>query len=162
MTQSRYNSTMLNVGDKAPDFESCDQDGNVVRLKDLKGQRVVLYFYPKDDTPGCTKEACSFRDADAVYKKKNIRVLGVSTDNEKSHQKFISKFNLPYTLLADTDKQLCETYGVLAEKSMYGKKYMGINRSTFLIDEKGKIAKIFDKVDVANHADEVLAAFGEK
>jgi len=153
---------MLNVGDKAPDFESPDQNANVVKLKDLKGQRVVLYFYPKDDTPGCTKEACSFRDADAVYKKKNIRVLGVSTDNEKSHQKFISKFDLPFDLLADTDKKIVNDYGVWGEKSMYGKKYMGTNRKTFLIDENGKIVHVFDKVDVANHADEVLAAFGEK
>ena len=152
---------MLKEGDKAPDFTSTDQDGNKVSLKDLKGQRVVLYFYPKDDTPGCTKEACSFRDADDVYRSRGIKVLGVSTDNEKSHQKFISKFQLPFDLLADTDKQIVEAYGVWGEKSMYGKKYMGTNRKTFLIDEKGKIAKIFDKVDVANHADEVLEAFGE-
>ncbi|MEQ1923978.1 MAG: thioredoxin-dependent thiol peroxidase [Pyrinomonadaceae bacterium] len=153
---------MLKEGDKAPDFNAKDQDGNDVKLADLKGQRVVLYFYPKDDTPGCTKEACSFRDADDVYKSKNIRVLGVSTDNEKSHQKFISKFQLPFDLLADTDKQIVEAYGVWGEKSMYGKKYMGTFRKTFLIDGDGKIVKIFDKVDVSAHADEVLAAFGEK
>ena len=103
---------MLKEGDKAPDFTSTDQDGNKVSLKDLKGQRVVLYFYPKDDTPGCTKEACSFRDADDVYRSKGIKVLGVSTDNEKSHQKFISKFQLPFDLLADTDKEIVEAYGV--------------------------------------------------
>jgi peroxiredoxin Q/BCP len=153
---------MLNVGDKAPVFAATNQDGETVKLGDLKGQRVVLYFYPKDDTPGCTKEACSFRDADDVYRKKNIRVLGVSTDSEKSHQKFISKFALPFDLLADTDKSIVEAYGVWGEKSMYGKKYMGTNRKTFLIDEEGKIVKIFDKVDVAAHADEVLEAFGEK
>ncbi len=153
---------MLKEGDKAPDFNAKDQDGNDVKLADLKGQRVVLYFYPKDDTPGCTKEACSFRDADDVYKSKSIRVLGVSTDNEKSHQKFISKFQLPFDLLADTDKQIVEAYGVWGEKSMYGKKYMGTFRKTFLIDGDGKIVKIFDKVDVAAHADEVLTAFGEK
>jgi peroxiredoxin Q/BCP len=153
---------MLKEGDKAPDFTSTDQNGNTVSLKDLKGQRVVLYFYPKDDTPGCTKEACSFRDADDVYRKKGIRVLGVSIDSEKSHQKFISKFQLPFDLLADTEKTIVNDYGVWGEKSMYGKKYMGTNRKTFLIDENGKIVKIFDKVDVANHADEVLAAFGEK
>jgi len=153
---------MLKEGDKAPDFSATDQNGNTVKLKDLKGQRVVLYFYPKDDTPGCTKEACSFRDADDVYRKKGIRVLGVSTDNEKSHQKFISKFQLPFDLLADTEKTIVNDYGVWGEKSMYGKKYMGTFRKTFLIDEQGKIAKIFDKVDVAKHADEVLAAFGEK
>ena len=153
---------MLKEGDKAPDFKSKDQDGNPVKLADLKGQRVVLYFYPKDDTPGCTKEACSFRDADDVYRKKGIKVFGVSTDDEKSHQKFISKFQLPFDLLADTDKSIVESYGVWGEKSMYGKKYMGTNRKTFLIDENGKIAKIFDKVNVEQHADEVLEAFGEK
>lgn len=153
---------MLKEGDKAPDFNAKDQDGNDVKLADLKGQRVVLYFYPKDDTPGCTKEACSFRDADDIYKSKGIRVLGVSTDNEKSHQKFISKFQLPFDLLADTDKQIVEAYGVWGEKSMYGRKYMGTFRKTFLIDGDGKIVKIFDKVDVSAHADEVLAAFGEK
>ena len=153
---------MLKEGDKAPDFNAKDQDGNDVKLADLKGTRVVLYFYPKDDTPGCTKEACSFRDANDVYRSKGIRVLGVSTDNEKSHQKFISKFQLPFDLLADTDKKIVEAYGVWGEKSMYGKKYMGTIRKTFLIDADGKIKKIFDKVDVAAHADEVLEAFGEK
>ena len=153
---------MLKEGDKAPDFNAKDQDGNDVKLADRKGQRVVLYFYPKDDTPGCTKEACSFRDADDVYKNKGIRVLGVSTDNEKSHQKFISKFQLPFDLLADTDKKIVEAYGVWGEKSMYGRKYMGTFRKTFLIDGDGKIVKIFEKVDVAAHAEDVLAAFGEK
>ena len=153
---------MLKAGDKAPDFNARDQNGETVSLSGLKGHRVVLYFYPKDDTPGCTKEACSFRDADDVYRKKGIKVLGVSTDDEKSHQKFISKFKLPFDLLADTDKRLVEAYGVWGEKSMYGKKYMGTHRKTFLIDEKGKIVKVFDKVDVAAHADEVLEAFGEK
>lgn len=153
---------MLQAGDNAPDFNAKDQDGNDVRLSDLRGTRVVLYFYPKDDTPGCTKEACSFRDADDVYRSKGIRVLGVSTDSEKSHQKFISKFQLPFDLLADTDKQIVEAYGVWGEKSMYGKKYMGTFRKTFLIDADGKIVKVFDKVNVSEHADEVLAAFGEK
>ena len=153
---------MLQAGDKAPDFNAKDQDGNDVKLSDLKGTRVVLYFYPKDDTPGCTKEACSFRDADDIYRSKGIRVLGVSIDSEKSHQKFISKFQLPFDLLADTDKQIVEAYGVWGEKSMYGKKYMGTFRKTFLIDGDGKIVKVFDKVNVAEHADEVLEAFGEK
>lgn len=152
---------MLKEGDKAPDFSTNDQNGNTVSLSDFKGKRVVLYFYPKDDTPGCTKEACSFRDADAVYREKGITVLGVSTDSEKSHQKFISKYQLPFDLLADTEKKIVEDYGVWGEKSMYGKKYMGTFRKTFLIDD-GKIVKIFEKVDVAKHADEVLAAFGEK
>lgn len=153
---------MLQAGDNAPDFNAKDQDGNDVRLSDLRGTRVVLYFYPKDDTPGCTKEACSFRDADDLYRSKGIRVLGVSTDSEKSHQKFISKFQLPFDLLADTDKQIVEAYGVWGEKSMYGKKYMGTFRKTFLIDADGKIVKVFDKVNVSEHADEVLEAFGEK
>lgn len=153
---------MLKEGDKAPLFTAKNQDGEAVRLSTLKGSRVVLYFYPKDDTPGCTKEACSFRDADEVYRKKGIKVFGVSIDNEKSHQKFISKYQLPFDLLADTDKEIVEKYGVWGEKSMYGRKYMGTLRKTFLIDEKGKIVKIFDKVNVSEHADEVLAAFGEK
>src|SRR5215207_5886364 len=153
---------MLKEGDKAPTFTAKDQDGKTVKLADFKGKRVVLYFYQKDDTPGCTKEACSFRDADDVYQKKGIKVFGVSTDNEKSHQKFISKFQLPFDLLADTDKSIVESYGVWGEKSMYGKKYMGTNRKTFLIGEDGKIAKIFDKVNVEEHADEVLKAFGER
>ena len=153
---------MLKEGDKAPDFTAKDQNGTTVSLKDLKGQRVALYFYPKDDTPGCTKEACSFRDADDIYRSKGIKVFGVSVDDEASHQKFISKFQLPFDLLADTDHKIVEAYGVWGEKSMYGRKYMGTMRKTFLIDEQGKIAKIFDKVDVANHADEVLSAFGEK
>ena len=153
---------MLKEGDKAPDFSTKDQSGNTVKLSDHKGKKVVLYFYPKDDTPGCTKEACSFRDADDVYNTKGIKVFGVSTDSEKSHQKFISKYQLPFDLLADTDKEIVEAYGVWGEKSMYGKKYMGTFRKTFLIGEDGKIAKIFDKVNVSEHADEVLEAFGEK
>jgi len=152
---------MLKEGDKAPDFVANDQDGKEVKLADFAGKRVVLYFYPKDDTPGCTKEACSFRDADDVFNAKGIKVLGVSTDSEKSHQKFISKYQLPFDLLADTEKHIVEAYGVWGEKSMYGKKYMGTMRRTFLIED-GKIVKIFDKVNVAEHADEVLAAFGEK
>jgi peroxiredoxin Q/BCP len=153
---------MLKEGDKAPDFTAKDQSDNTVKLSDFKGKKVVLYFYPKDDTPGCTKEACSFRDADAVYNKKGIKVFGISTDSEKSHQKFISKYQLPFDLLADTEKEIVEKYGVWGEKSMYGKKYMGTVRKTFLVGEDGKIAKIFDKVNVSEHADEVLEAFGEK
>lgn len=150
---------MLSEGDIAPDFTSKDQDGNTVKLSDHKGEKVVLYFYPKDNTPGCTKEACSFRDADDAFKAKGIKVFGVSTDSEKSHQKFISKFQLPFDLLADTDRSIVEAYGVWGEKSMYGRKYMGTFRKTFLIDESGKIKKIFDKVKVDEHANEVLAAF---
>lgn len=153
---------MLEEGDKAPDFSAKDQDGNEVKLADFQGKKVVLYFYPKDDTPGCTKEACSFRDSNDIYAEKNIKVLGVSTDDEASHRKFISKFNLPFTLLADTDKKIVNDYGVYGEKNMYGRKYMGVNRKTFLIDEQGTIKKIFNKVNVSEHADEVLKAFGEK
>lgn len=153
---------MLREGEKAPDFTAMDQNGDPVSLKDFRGKRVVLWFYPKDDTPGCTKEACSLRDARDKFDEKDIEVIGVSVDNERSHLKFISKYDLPYTLVADTDKKVVEKYGVWGEKSMYGKKYMGTNRKTFLIDADGKIAKIFEKVDVAKHADEVLAAFGEE
>jgi len=153
---------MLKEGSKAPDFTAKDQDGSKVKLSDYKGNRVVLYFYPKDDTPGCTKEACSFRDSDDVFNSKGIKVFGISTDDEKSHQKFISKFQLPFDLLADTDKKIVEKYGVWGEKSMYGRTYMGTLRKTFLIGEDGRVVKIFDKVKVAEHADEVLKAFGEK
>ena len=150
---------MLKEGDIAPDFTTKNQNGEDIKLANLRGQRIVLYFYPKDDTPGCTKEACSLRDSFDVFEEKGIKIFGVSNDNEKSHQKFISKFDLPFDLLADTDKELVNKYGVYGEKSMYGKKYMGINRMTFLIDEDGKIVKIFNKVKVAEHADEVLQAF---
>lgn len=152
---------MLKAGDDAPDFTARDENGNEINLEKLRGQKVALYFYPKDDTPGCTKEACSLRDSDDIFKEKNIKVLGVSIDDEKSHRKFIEKYNLPFTLLADTDKTLVNLYGVWGEKSMYGKKYMGVLRKTFLIDEQGKIVKVFDKVNVSEHAEEVLKAFGE-
>lgn len=153
---------MLKEGDSAPDFRAKNQNGDDVNLADLRGKRVVLYFYPKDDTPGCTKQACSLRDSFDVFEEKGIKVLGVSNDDEKSHQKFISKYSLPFDLLADTDKKIVNDYEVYGEKNMYGKKYMGINRTTFLIDETGRIAKIFKKVKVDEHAGEVLEAFGEK
>ncbi len=152
---------MVKEGNKAPDFTAKDQNGDKVKLSDLRGQKVVLYFYPKDDTPGCTKQACSLRDSYDVFTEKGIKVLGVSIDDEKSHQKFIAKYDLPFDLIADTDKKIVEKYGVWGEKSMYGKTYMGTLRKTFLIDEEGKIVKIFDKVKVSEHADEVLQAFGE-
>ena len=150
---------MLKEGDIAPDFTAKNQNGEDVKLSDHKGEKVVLYFYPKDDTPGCTKQACSLRDGFPKLKQNNITVLGVSIDDEKSHQKFIEKYDLPFTLIADTDKEIVNKYGVYGEKNMYGKKYMGTNRTTFLIDEDGKIAKIMKKVKVAEHADEVLNAF---
>ena len=149
---------MLKEGDKAPDFTAKNQDGETVKLKDLKGERVVLYFYPKDDTPGCTKQACSFRDADDVYREKGIKVLGVSIDDEKSHQKFISKQELPFTLLADTEKDIVTKYGVWQEKSMYGRKYMGVERTTIVIGKDGTVKKVFPKVSVDGHVEEVLAA----
>jgi thioredoxin-dependent peroxiredoxin len=151
---------MIEENEIAPDFTTKNQLGEDIKLSDYQGKKVVLYFYPKDDTPGCTKEACSFRDANDVYSEKNIKVFGVSTDSEKSHQKFISKYNLPFDLLADTEKEIVTAYGVYGEKSMYGKKYMGINRTTFLIDEQGKIVKVFKKINVSEHASEVLEAFG--
>ena len=153
---------MLKEGDDAPVFTTKNQSGEDIKLADLRGKRVVLYFYPKDDTPGCTKEACSLRDSFDIFEDKGIKIFGVSTDSEKSHQKFISKYSLPFDLLADTEKEIVNAYGVWGEKMNYGKKYMGINRMTFLIDEDGKIAKIFKKVKVDEHADEVLRAFGEK
>ena len=149
----------LKEGDKAPDFAVTDQTGKIVRLKDLRGKKVVLYFYPKDDTPGCTKEACSFRDSFAKFKKRGIEVFGVSLDSEKSHQKFIDKFSLPFRLLADTERKLSESFGTYGEKKFMGRTYMGNNRMTFLIDEKGKIKKIFGKVKPEEHAEDVLAAF---
>jgi len=148
-------------GDKAPDFAVPDTKGKTVRLKDLRGKKVVLYFYPKDDTPGCTKEACSFRDSFATFKRRGIEVLGVSLDNERSHQKFTHKYSLPFRLLADTDRAVSEAYGTYGEKKFMGRTYMGNNRMTFLIDEKGKIKKIFSKVKPEDHAEEVLQAFNE-
>jgi peroxiredoxin Q/BCP len=151
----------LKEGDKAPDFAVADANGKTVRLKDLRGKKVVLYFYPKDDTPGCTKEACAFRDSFAKFKRRGIEVFGVSLDSEKSHQKFIQKYDLPFGLLADTGKEVSEAYGTYGEKKFMGRKYMGNHRMTFLIDEKGKIKKVFEKVKPEEHAEEVLAAFGQ-
>jgi thioredoxin-dependent peroxiredoxin len=150
---------MLKEGDAAPDFETRDAEGNAVKLSDLRGRKVVLYFYPKDDTPGCTKEACSFRDSFAEFRSRGIEVLGVSTDDEKSHRKFAEKFSLPFRLLADTDHSVADLYGVYGEKQFMGRKYMGVARKTFLIDEEGRLRKVFDKVKVDEHADEVLNAF---
>ncbi|ACU03102.1 MULTISPECIES: thioredoxin-dependent thiol peroxidase [Pedobacter] len=147
----------LKEGQKAPGFSAKDQDGNTVTLAQFAGKKVVLYFYPKDDTPGCTAEACDFRDNYQGLTAKGYVVLGVSTDDEKSHQKFITKHNLPFTLLADTDQKIVTDYGVWAEKNMYGKKYMGTVRTTFVIDEQGNIAHIIKKVDTANSTAQVLA-----
>jgi len=148
--------TALEEGQMAPEFTAKDQEGNTVSLADFAGKTVVLYFYPKDDTPGCTAEACDFRDNYQGLSAKDIVVLGVSVDDEKSHKKFIAKHNLPFTLLADTDKQIVEAYGVWGEKNMYGKTYMGTNRKTFIIDKQGKIAHIISKVDTKNSTAQVL------
>ncbi|MBU1374064.1 MAG: thioredoxin-dependent thiol peroxidase [Bacteroidetes bacterium] len=148
----------LKIGDTAPIFTANNQNGKPVSLGDFKGKKVILYFYPKDNTPGCTAEACDFRDNYQSLTSKGFEVIGVSTDDEKSHQKFIAKYELPFTLLADTDKEIVEKYGVWVEKSMYGKSYMGIARKTFLIDEEGKIATIIDKVDTKNSSQQMLEA----
>ena len=150
---------MLKEGTAAPNFTAKNANGETVKLKDLRGRKVVLYFYPKDDTPGCTKEACSFRDEFSDFKKGGIEVLGVSPDREASHQKFAAKYKLPFTLLADPDHSIADTYGVWGEKKFMGRTYMGVKRMTFLIDEKGKIKKVFEKVKPEQHAREVLAAF---
>ena len=150
---------MLKEGATAPAFTTKDAEGDTVRLKDFRGQKVVLYFYPKDDTPGCTKEACSFRDAFPKFKKRGIQVFGVSPDGEASHKKFAAKYKLPFTLLADIDHAIADTYGVYGQKKFMGRTYMGVNRTTFLIDEKGKIKKVFEKVKPEEHASEVLEAF---
>ncbi len=146
----------LSVGDKAPDFKVNDQDGNPVSLSDYKGKKVVLYFYPRDNTPGCTAEACNLRDHYTELQEKGYEILGVSTDDEASHQKFISKQNLPFRLLADTDKEIHEKYGTWIEKSMYGRKYMGTDRKTFVIGEKGNIEKIIEKVKTKDHTSQIL------
>jgi peroxiredoxin Q/BCP len=147
---------MLQEGDSFPDFSLQDQDSKTYSLADLKGEKSVLYFYPKDDTPGCTVEACNFRDS--LPRFTGVKVFGVSPDDPKSHQKFVKKFDLNFPLLADVGHKLSEAAGVWGEKSMYGKKYMGVDRTTFLLDENGKIAKIWRKVKPEGHADEVLAA----
>jgi len=146
------------VGKSAPAFTLDTDTGERLSLRDLKGKPVVLYFYPKDDTSGCTAEACEFRDAFPRFDKSKAVILGVSPDPVKSHQKFKAKYELPFTLLADTDHAVAEQYGVWKEKSMYGRKYMGVERTTFIIDAAGKIAKIFEKVKPQGHAAEVEAA----
>jgi len=149
---------LLDVGEKAPAFRTMDQDGEKISLEDFRGRKVVLYFYPKDDTPGCTKEACAFRDEFAAFRRRKVEVLGVSVDDENSHEKFARKFSLLFRLLADPDRKIVNAYGVWGEKSMYGRKYMGTHRVTYLIDEKGKIAAVWPKVKPQTHAAEILEA----
>ena len=146
----------ITVGQAAPDFTLPASTGENLTLSQFKGQNVVLYFYPKDDTPGCTTEACGFRDLHAAFADVNTVILGVSPDPVKKHEKFISKYELPFILLADEEHAVCELYGVWKEKNMYGKKYWGVERTTFLIDKDGNIAKVYPKVKVAGHVDKVL------
>jgi thioredoxin-dependent peroxiredoxin len=148
----------LKEGDVAPDFSTATSGGGKMSLADLKGKNVILYFYPRDDTPGCTKEACAFRDNFAEFKKRGAVVLGVSPDSVKSHDKFVDKFKLPFTLLADEEKKIVEAYGVWGEKKFMGRKYMGTHRVTFLIGPDGRIRKIWPQVKPDEHAAEVLAA----
>lgn len=150
----------LNIGDPAPDFSLLDSNGNTVNLSDLQGNYVVLYFYPRDNTPGCTKEACAFRDAYDQFQAKDAVVLGVSTDDAKSHDKFITKFNLPFPLLIDAGGKVAEAYESYGLKKFMGKEYMGITRNTFVIDPSGAIAKIYKKVKPETHIDQVLADLG--
>lgn len=149
---------MLGIGDRLPALTLLDDEGKTVSTADLLGGPLVLYFYPKDDTPGCTSEASQFRDLYQQFLRKKTRIVGVSRDTPASHQTFKTKYSIPFTLLADTDSKLCDAFGVIVEKTMYGKRRKGIARSTFLIDQSGKIVKVWPKVNVDEHADEVLAA----
>lgn len=146
----------LKVGDMAPDFTGHTQDGDTLSLADLKGGRTILYFYPKDNTSGCTLEAKSLRDGKAELSQRGYRIVGVSPDSERSHKNFCTKHELNFTLLADTDHSICEAFGVWAEKSMYGRKYMGVVRTTFLLDEQGRITHIFNKVKTAEHYQQII------
>lgn len=146
----------LTIGDNAPDFTLPTDTGTELSLKSLRGKKVVLYFYPKDNTPGCTREACDFRDAHTELEQKNVVVLGVSKDSVKNHTNFKSKYQLPFTLLVDANADVCEAYGVINKKSLFGKTFLGIQRSTFLIDENGKIQHIWRKVSVKGHLEEIL------
>ncbi|MBN1632596.1 MAG: thioredoxin-dependent thiol peroxidase [Ignavibacteria bacterium] len=146
---------MLKIGDKAPEFTLISDSGEKINLKDYSGKKVILYFYPKDNTSGCTKEACDFRDSIKIFRKKNAVIIGVSKDSIDSHRKFKSKYELPFTLLTDESADVMKKYGVWKEKNMYGRKYMGIERTTFLINEKGIVEKIFSKVKVTGHIEEL-------
>jgi peroxiredoxin Q/BCP len=147
----------LNPGDRAPDFSLSDTHGNLYSLSSLQGKRIILYFYPRDNTPGCTKEACGFRDHYAEFQKRDVIVLGISTDDTKSHQKFVTKFQLPFPLLCDTDATVAKAYGSYGLKKMMGKEYMGVSRQTFIIGPDGLIEKIYRKVKPETHAAELLA-----
>jgi peroxiredoxin Q/BCP len=150
--------TNLQAGDKAPDFKGLNQDGETVQLSDFAGKKLILFFYPKDNTPGCTAEACNLRDNFAALEEKGFALLGVSPDSQKKHQNFINKFELPFPLLADTEQEVLNAYGVWGEKSMYGRTYMGVFRTTFIIDEEGKIQHVFKKVKTKDHTNQILEA----
>ena len=149
--------TTLKPGDKAPQFESRDQDGNPIALADFKGSKLVIYFYPKDSTPGCTSQACNLRDNYEVLLKNGYKVLGVSADSEKSHKKFIEKYELPFPLLADTEKEVLKAFGVWGPKKFMGRSFDGIHRTTFVIDENGVISEVIGKVDTKNHTAQIIA-----
>ncbi|MBW6480243.1 MAG: thioredoxin-dependent thiol peroxidase [Bacteroidales bacterium] len=150
--------TTLKPGDKAPDFKGNDENGKEIKLADFKGNKLVIYFYPKDSTPGCTSQACNLRDNYDVLLSKGYKVVGVSADSEKSHQKFIEKYNLPFPLIADTEKEILNAFGVWGPKKFMGKTYDGIHRTTFVIDEKGVIEEVIDKVDTKNHTTQIIPA----
>jgi len=155
-SMNSFSQNKLSIGDKAPDFAGKDQDGEQIALSDFKGKKVVLYFYPKDQTPGCTQEACNLRDNIGTLTSEGYEVLGVSSDDVASHKEFQEKYSLPFSLIADTDKSINQKYGVWVEKERDGKKYMGTARVTFLIDENGVITNIIDKVDTKDHANQIL------
>lgn len=149
--------TQLNIGDLAPDFSAKTQDGTLLTSNELRGKKIILYFYPKDNTSGCTLEAKSLRDGKEELLRRGYHIIGVSPDSERSHQNFCTKHELNFTLIADTDKTVCQAYGVWVEKSMYGRKYMGVARTTFLIDEEGIITHIFNKVKTSAHYEQIVA-----
>lgn len=151
--------TKLKINDVAPDFSGVDQNGNSISLEQLRGDKVILYFYPKDDTPGCTAEACNFRDNYKELLDKGFKVIGVSADSEASHAKFAAKYDLPFPLIPDEDKTIISAYGVWGPKNFMGKEYEGINRTTFVISEDGKIEKIFDKVKTKDHTEQILSEY---
>lgn len=151
----------LKVGDQAPDFTAKDQNGQEINLNSHKGKKVILYFYPKDNTPGCTAEACNLRDNYSELANKGYEIIGVSPDSEESHQKFVSKYSLPFTLIADEDKSIMKAYGAWGLKKMYGKEYEGVLRTTYVIDENGEILKVFTKVKTKDHTEQILEAMEE-
>jgi len=150
---------MLKEGTKAPDFKLPSQDGKIVKLSDFRGKKVALYFYVRDFTPGCTNQACSMRDGNDKLRANGIVTIGISTDSVESHKKFVNKYDLPFTILSDSNTKVARAYGVYGMKTFMGRKFMGVKRTTFLIDEKGRIVKVMPKVDVKHHADEVLEVF---